>query len=291
LVFLFLSRDLCCFPFLFILKFIFHFAMNYLSKLYDKLPAQQSKSRSDTWAMVQAKRKHAAYQTSMAAKKRFQRRVRYAGGLNKEIKYTDINFTSVASKKYTGPPTAVVMPIPVQGAAPYNRIGSKILNKSLRLRGFISVGSSTTAGQDILRVLVVYDRQTNGAAPSWGDVCEGTSAAGAANSAALAPINMGNRDRFVTLMDWVVYPGCNTAGSITDSAIPLTASNQPDGQQSFILDRYIKLKNLETHFGANTGGVGDIRTGGIFMFFVNQNQGADGVHYLNYNARLRFDDM
>nr|WAE42705.1 MAG: capsid protein [Cressdnaviricota sp.] len=203
----------------------------------------------------------------------------------REIKYVDIAATSITARLYSTPPTATVLNIPVQGAAPYNRIGSKVMNKSLRICGYLTVNATTV--QDFVRILVVYDRQTNGSAPSWTSVIQATTSAGAQSNYTIDGLNMDNRERFKVLLDDKVYtPSVSVAaGVLTNFAAPDTSG--PTNR--FNYDRWIALRGLETHYKATAGAVGDIATGGIFIFVVCTAQ--DNNWSFVFTSRLRYDDL
>jgi len=78
-----------------------------------------------------------------------------------------------------------------QGNSGFTRIGRRLLMKSILFRYFFAPGSSSC-----FRILVVYDKQTNGALPATTDVVNTTDAH--------APLNLINADRFVTVFDKIV---------------------------------------------------------------------------------------
>lgn len=203
----------------------------------------------------------------------------------REIKYVDIAYNAITIRAANIPPTGQVLNIPVQGAAPYNRIGSKVMNKSIRVRGHVQ--QVATALPTIVRIIIIYDRQTNGATPSWATVIQSTTSNGTQGNAALDGINMDNRERFKMLADeQILLPAATfNAGVVTNASFPDTSG--PTNKLNF--DRYIKLFDLETHYKASAGAVGDIATGGIFLFAVMD--GDDSSWEFLYTARLRYDDL
>ena len=95
-------------------------------------------------------------------------------------------------------------------ATDYNdRIGRKIIVRSIQLRGLVYPLDTTTA-TSLCRMILLYDCQTNGAAPAITDVIT--------SATSTAPLNLNNRDRFKILMDkqWAVAGvQANQAGSPT----------------------------------------------------------------------------
>jgi len=122
-----------------------------------------------------------------------------------------------------------------QGTTATTRIGRKILMKSLLLQGWVS----STAP---IRILIIYDRQPNGALPAATDVLT--------SNTLMAAMNLDNRDRFICLAD--IFPG--------DDSENLTG-NFPTG---FGWKRFIKM-NLETIYGGVAGTIADINTGSLLI--------------------------
>jgi len=60
--------------------------------------------------------------------------------------------------------------------------------KSVLFRFYFNKGNT-----DVFRLLILYDKQTNGALPATGDVVNTTDFH--------APLNLANSDRFVTVFD------------------------------------------------------------------------------------------
>lgn len=142
----------------------------------------------------------------------------------------------------------------------YNaRIGRKIIMKKIMCR-WSGVGTAGFPGN--VRILVVYDKQANGAA------CANTDVLVSATFNAFN--NLNNRDRFITLMDEIT-PTISTS----------------DEAAAGIITRKI---SLETIFNSgNTGNVGDIQTGSIFYFLATQ----IGSGTIDFDAffRIRFEDQ
>jgi len=124
-----------------------------------------------------------------------------------------------------------------QGTTAITRIGRKILMKSLLVQGWVNLSSPT-----VLRILIIYDRQPNGALPGATDVLT--------SNTLMAAMNLDNRDRFICLAD--IFPG--------DDAENLTG-NATNG---FGWKRFIKM-NLETIYGGNAGSIADINTGSLLI--------------------------
>lgn len=163
-----------------------------------------------------------------------------------------------------------------QGNGISQRIGNKVVLKSLRLKGQLSLDDSTTPPLGYTatyRVMVVYDKQTNGAAPVIGDIIANVGTAGAYVTAFNSGIRINNKNRFVVLKDK------------TFDLSDYSAVNQID------IDWFIK-KNLETVYSATTNPptITQISSGAILLLvFTDGLEGA--LPYLaNFNCRLRYED-
>ena len=81
--------------------------------------------------------------------------------------------------------------------------------KSLHLTGLIH-STGQQADQDYCRLLVVYDRQTNGALPAASDILKDYDQSGSSSTGVFSGINPDNRERFVILADYrLAMPGTN----------------------------------------------------------------------------------
>lgn len=151
-----------------------------------------------------------------------------------------------------------------------NRIGRKIMMKSLLLRFALTPIVSTSAPVgDTVRVIVFYDTQTNGVLPTIAQLLQ--------NSQPDDPLNLDNRDRFRIIMDkYIAMPASNyTAGALTaGSPTPKT------------MTKYRKFR-LEGIFSGTTAAVGSIATGGIFIAYISNGNSLTGI---NWDARIRFID-
>lgn len=196
-----------------------------------------------------------------------------------EIKAIDIPFASV------GFPTAGVATLlnsVLTGSGFWNRVGSKIEMKSVRIR--LRLKNDSTSTQDAARVLLVYDRQANATALTISDLLQSRASDGttvATNQH--VDINLDNRDRFTIIRDQTLYlPSVtNTAGVMTN-AFPTTGNDTP-----FIIDWYVKLKGLVTHYKASAGGITDITTGALYLVQIS---GGNNLYSLSGNVRLRYND-
>lgn len=154
----------------------------------------------------------------------------------------------------------------VQGASVYNRIGSKVCLRSVRVSFGLAAPASTA--YSLVRALVIYDRQSNGAAPAIGDILAGNN-----NAAPIfnSDLNIVNRNRFIILRDqsFTIDTGEHLVHNV---------------------DWYIKTRGLETEYKANAGTIGDIATGCILFvaFWFNITGTAPSI--IAFQTRIRYDD-
>lgn len=157
-----------------------------------------------------------------------------------------------------------------QGTDYNNRIGRKFTMKSLMVRIGISYGNVAGVGStgNIIRILVVYDAQTNTVTPAVTDVLQ------SANY--LSPMNLNNRDRFKILSDkwWNTDAFVFAAGAITNG----TFTPQ--------MEKYYKKINLETQNGGTNNLVGSITTGGVFLIVISGGAG----NLVDVYTRVRYTD-
>lgn len=207
---------------------------------------------------------------------------RYAKG---EIKSLDL-----AGTTYTLNSTASITPLNLirAGTSFFNRIGRKVEMKSLHFKAFIQP-IRTVAASDYVRVMIVYDSQTNGALPAISDIIQDTDQSGTNNTTALSSTNLNNRDRFRVLCDYrIVMPSQTvTAGQISTPGWidPVSTFND--------LERFIPMKGLHTVYKADSAPavIGDIATGGLYLVtYAGQASGSEGFN-LYANLRLRYRDQ
>jgi len=151
-----------------------------------------------------------------------------------------------------------------------NRIGRKILIKSILFRAtLIPNTSSNTPAGDVTRHMLIYDSQSNGAAPAIGDILQ--------NSSINDPMNLNNRDRFKVLVDKFI-----TMGAAQYATGTLTAGS-PTAKQVSV---YRKC-NLEQIFNNTGSSVTSIQTGALYYVVLS---GFNNQSTSLWTCRVRFID-
>lgn len=204
-----------------------------------------------------------------------------------EIKAIDIAETSYPFTVIAGPPPMVLLNGVQVGSGFFNRVGSRIEMKNVHIRGVLV--NSATAVQGYLRLLVVYDRQPNGAALQITDILQSRDQTGAAATTTKSEINLDQRDRYVILRDkqWYAPSVSNAAGVLTNGPT-YPAGNS---ENTWEINEFIKLKGLATHYksSSNPTTVADINTGALYMMYLAS--AASTQYAAVTGVRLRYLDV
>lgn len=169
----------------------------------------------------------------------------------------------------------------VPGSQNYNRIGRHIKLKSLQIHGFW-VPSDTSTAFNKQRMLIVYDTQANGSAPTYGDIMKSQNISGTTESGINSMVNLDNRERFRIIRDMQFEFGAvSNVATQAYTASPAQAA----------LDIYIKLGGLDTIYNAGTAGtIGDIQTGALYVWFISDQTNTNGSTFAG-SFRIRFEDV
>lgn len=149
-----------------------------------------------------------------------------------------------------------------QGTTQNTRIGNRVYMRSVHLRINQSFTGPTSPSSP-LRLLVVYDKESNGAAPTATDILTGDTIS--------SPLNLNRPGRFLVLMD---------------EYIPVQNGNAA----AYFCNRYVKL-GLPVLFNAgNAGTIADISSGAIYSYISHGGQSFTATTNSNNYCRLRFED-
>lgn len=197
-----------------------------------------------------------------------------------EIKSCDMPNFALASTTTTTT-AGTLLNLIKTGSSNYQRVGRKVFMRSIYLRGELEFSSPSEQKRGHYRLLVVYDSQTNGAAPTWADVIQAVDNAGGTTSEVWDGLNLGNRDRFRVLIDkdWAIS-GTTDFGT---PGVPFSVLNAGD---STIVE-FRSLKGMETVYGADAGALGDIKSGAIWCWFFGSQAGEVRVQI---GCRIRYTD-
>jgi len=155
------------------------------------------------------------------------------------------------------------------------RIGRQVTIKSIEINGFVKPKAPEAGVEpETVRIMVVYDRQTNGAALQVAQVL--ASAAPAANRV-IVPKNLENRDRFLILRDMKF--GLAAGESVNFMAAPK------------VVKFYQSLTLPMTFNGGDAGVVADITTGSVYMILLSSAAVGDAhMPTAHMATRVRYSD-
>lgn len=179
------------------------------------------------------------------------------------------------------------------GSASYNRIGRKIYNKSVRVKGSFGLNYAVIATTNdlaglFIRCVLVWDKQpSSGSIPTFETMFGTTVQDGTEASNILAPLRYDNMDRFKILKDWTIEAPV--------MSIPSTGGTTNQVERSIPFDEYVKLGNRETVYSGQsaTQTIADISSGALYMVFrASADTTTSQVVAVNSNsfARLRYTD-
>lgn len=220
-----------------------------------------------------------------------RRQLRPAGALrtgrHEEVKICDVNYA-----QYGLTTTGVFQALNLiqTGTSFNNRQGRKICMRSLYVTGALEfLARANATAQEYIRLIVIYDRQTNGGTPSVADYILSTSQAGVASSTVFDQFNPNNRDRFVTLMDMRITPPMPQQNL---SAAPPNVALTTGTSETINIKRFIPLKGLVTQYKADSSPavIGDIATGSLLFFAFGSTAAGSEQWQANLSFRLRYTD-
>jgi hypothetical protein len=198
-----------------------------------------------------------------------------------EIKAYDFLLDSTAQQLSSTAIISCLNPI-ASGAGFFQRIGRRIEMKSIRLTASIRFRQAgTTPADDFARVMIIYDKQSNGAAPTIAAILQSQDNTTTSNSP-FAGINLNNRDRFEVIRDQMVYLPLLTAANVSGPPDPVAPS--------YLMKMYAKLGGRITQFGADAGAIASITTGALLLVVYAGSAPADAQYELAGTTRLRFGD-
>nr|WAE42584.1 MAG: capsid protein [Cressdnaviricota sp.] len=189
--------------------------------------------------------------------------------------------------------TAQITPINLiqAGSTFTNRVGRRIEMHSLHMTGAVTnIANRSTVANDYARIIIVYDRQPNGAVPSIGTIFASYDQTTTATTSVTSGVNPDERERFVVLMDQrMVLPPVSQASA---GVYGQTDGSIEGNKDVWSVNRFIKLRGLTTHFKADSSPavIGDIATGSLLAItWGSINSGGEAFTY-HYEARLRYKD-
>ncbi len=187
--------------------------------------------------------------------------------LDEELKFFDtvVAGTALATTGVITSPSLNIIP---QNTTESGRVGRKCIIKKLNIRFLLQFNSSTTETAEVVRVIVVLDRQANGATFAITDVLE-LASEGSFN-------NLSNKSRFLILFDR--YEAINKTVDV--------GTNVNQHVQAFTMFKNVNIP-IEWDNSVTTGALTSIRSNNIAVFALTLNSTQIS---LGYTARVRFID-
>jgi len=206
----------------------------------------------------------------------------FGGKISHELKYYDISNLFSAnyqlgynfSKDNTlinvaGPWSSMLLNAPTQGSDAINRIGRKILVKSLLFRADVSwicptvIAPSGVNDVPPMRYILLIDKQSNGAQPLFTEVLRLDIST---TNFLTAPLNLNNRDRFVVLADKVIQ---------FQQGFYVSATAAYSYSQRKEIKIYKKLNTEVVFTGAGAGAsspgaAADVATNAMWILFISE---------------------
>lgn len=217
-------------------------------------------------------RQAATFRRSAAMSGRYNRsmsaRLQRAPGMSRETGFVDLANAAYALDT-TGSVTLIATV--AQGASVNQRVGKRIVWKSVQIRGNMS--NNVVATNNDCVFLIVYDKRPTGALPAITDILVSASSAAFNNDA-----NSG-RFEIIRRVDKAMSGNNTAASNLTES--------------SYIsVDQYIDLKGRPCAFkAAGTGAIGDIEQGALYLVTVGNTVAGTAAATANLAFRTRFLDV
>ncbi len=184
--------------------------------------------------------------------------------LEKKTSAIESKFSDLTSAVITIPSAlAIIQPVHLiqQGDQASQRNGDSITLTSIQAKFLLTTG--TAGDNNLVRFLVVHDKQCNGAVFAAADLFLDASAQDILNS----PLNLDNKHRFRVLLDQYVQ--------INDA-----------GVANHVWKMYKKL-NMKIRYDATAGAITDVTSNNIYVCFVGDVLGLGDIQGI---TRLRYLD-
>lgn len=199
-------------------------------------------------------------------------------GLSEEMKWWSLSEADQAMST-TGTVTNPGFTLIDQGAAPDNMIGRKIIIRRITIRMILKnpndekqvVGNLLSS--NVYRILLVQDRQPNGATASSQDIFGPT-------PTTISQVDMSNSKRFKILKEWV---GVITNPPVWDGLQDLSSTMPTKKYIKYSSSLYIPVEYAEQVGAARD--ITEVKTNNLFLCAFSQN----GVT-MDYSVRIRFTD-
>ncbi len=263
--------------------------------------SQAFTGRRSGWMASRASQSRFAGARATGGAARFGRRIGFAPAVSQkaltknsgELKGmdTDIVIAGPVISTVSTNADSFVLNLVEPGNGSYNRIGRKIFNKTVRIKGsasyaYADIATTESLSGGYMRMLVVWDKQPSGVLPILNLIIGRTSQDGTETSDMLDSLRFDNTARFSILRDTTIV--CNP-----NSAPPPTGGTENKVYNKYFFDEFIDLKNRTTVFSGDSDPVtiADISSGALYVYSRSNaavDEKIDWVVEAETSARLRF---
>lgn len=189
----------------------------------------------------------------------------------KETGYVDIAPADYALNT-TG--SIILLNTVAQGTTVNQRVGKKILLKSLQCRGLMN--NDATAVLNDVAYMIVYDKRPTGSLPAITDILN------TINSNSMNNDNNSGRFSILKRVDEVLVGNASFTGAVANALTERTTLSA---------DWFLPLKDRQTVYKAlGTGAIADIEEGALYLVTVGSNVAGTLDATLTVSFRLRFMD-
>lgn len=203
-----------------------------------------------------------------------------------EVKGVDVGLSGTIVPSLMGTSDGIyVLNLVQMGAGSWNRVGRKIYNKSVRIKGQIQstwIQATTTPMNAIyVRLVLVWDAQPGGTMPQKADIFGSTNQSGVEASSIYDHIRYDNMDRFRILREISYIFELTSMASTNGNII----------QQAWDVDMFVQLNNLETVYSGQSQPmtIGDVSSGALYLVLLNDLESS--MTMVNSTiARFRYTD-
>jgi len=176
-----------------------------------------------------------------------------------------------------------------QGAGFNERVGEQILLKTIHIKGHIATDWLTNDSPTVpthLRLMLVYDRESNGGTPTISDILLDVDEDGTGTSGVFAGLNLRERKRFHIFRDKrLYYCGPDPTYQSTVNRAVITGEIAAQGTE---VDWYVKLNDLNQDYKAATAEKGSISAGTLWLIAIGNQTLTNARAVFQGSARLRF---
>nr|AOV86280.1 hypothetical capsid protein [uncultured virus] len=193
-----------------------------------------------------------------------------------------------------------------QGTGFYNRIGRKTKTLSIRLKlqflhnysNNFTTPYSTGVNGNILRCVLLYDRENTGVIPTFAQIFGLTTQTGATVNTVTDPLQLTHSERYRVLMDKVVVMNPDITPVLGDyDPVSGNSTAAYTCQKRYFIDQYIDVSKqdiVQTYQStSNPATVADFSSGAIYLVMkaLDHQNGVNEIYNNMSTLRIKVSDM